>query len=365
MIHYNSTLPNVPPLGVHPSAYSAYEQAINVANNTFTCLDGSNVILYSRLNDNYIDCDDASDEPGTGVVDNSMFYCINEYGTSIQIAGWSVGDGLCDCCDGSDEFFNPHVHCPNSCNQSELTRVALAKQLAALSGDYSHFAGLARGQVGPLLKRIPKQIDSLTSRLTKLQVKADRIEANPVLDIPLPKMPTTKVKWQAVVYRLWSLFIAAPRVTAGISVSPKKLMRQEVQKQLDEIEAEAQKVEGLLNWKADDDECFMTIFMKKYRFGNYTLLFLSEIKNKKVSLATFVDTEGPDTHVYKGAGTTVEMKLVCGDKDAWVKMEPLGKGAYRAVFATPIMCSHELNTRFSEMAIDELRAAALGFRLAV
>jgi hypothetical protein len=28
---------------------------------------------------------------------------------------WSVGDGVCDCCDGSDELLNPNARCPDTC----------------------------------------------------------------------------------------------------------------------------------------------------------------------------------------------------------------------------------------------------------
>jgi protein kinase C substrate 80K-H len=33
-----------------------------------------------------------------------------------------VNDGICDCCDGSDEFGNPNAQCPNIC--AELVSLA-------------------------------------------------------------------------------------------------------------------------------------------------------------------------------------------------------------------------------------------------
>ncbi|XP_014786748.1 uncharacterized protein LOC106881055 [Octopus bimaculoides] len=77
-------------------------------NNTFQCLHSKQQIPYQHLNDDFCDCNDNSDEPGTSACQSSKFYCTFQLeGLKPQFT-WSsrVQDGICDCCDGSDEWSN-------------------------------------------------------------------------------------------------------------------------------------------------------------------------------------------------------------------------------------------------------------------
>ncbi|WWC67263.1 uncharacterized protein I206_101171 [Kwoniella pini CBS 10737] len=90
--------------GLDPALYNKYEPN---SSNTFQCLDGSKVIPYSAINDDYCDCPDGSDEPGTSACPNTYFYCKNEGHIPGKVLSSRVNDGICDpeCCDGSDEWF--------------------------------------------------------------------------------------------------------------------------------------------------------------------------------------------------------------------------------------------------------------------
>ncbi|XP_078492997.1 uncharacterized protein LOC100181130 isoform X1 [Ciona intestinalis] len=67
----------------------------------FTCFAGNQSVPWSAVNNDYCDCEDGSDEPGTSACKNGKFYCEPEH---QYLPSSRVNDGICDCCDGSDEW---------------------------------------------------------------------------------------------------------------------------------------------------------------------------------------------------------------------------------------------------------------------
>ena len=64
----------------------------------FTCLDGSKAIPFSAVNDDYCDCPDGSDEPGTSACEGrpgAFFYCENKGHIPGRILASRVNDGIC------------------------------------------------------------------------------------------------------------------------------------------------------------------------------------------------------------------------------------------------------------------------------
>eukprot|EP00484_Ammonia_sp_Unknown_P000480 CAMPEP_0197022504 /NCGR_PEP_ID=MMETSP1384-20130603/3362_1 /TAXON_ID=29189 /ORGANISM="Ammonia sp." /LENGTH=527 /DNA_ID=CAMNT_0042450561 /DNA_START=220 /DNA_END=1803 /DNA_ORIENTATION=- len=68
-----------------------------------------------NVNDDYCDCPSNDDEPGTSACNKGRFWCKNEGYRARYIFSSLVNDGICDCCDGSDEASNARVQCRNVC----------------------------------------------------------------------------------------------------------------------------------------------------------------------------------------------------------------------------------------------------------
>ncbi|ETL91254.1 hypothetical protein L917_10198 [Phytophthora nicotianae] len=83
---------------------------------SFICDNGQQRLELTRLNDNYCDCADGSDEPGTSACSHTaaLFHCVNAGFFSADVPTSRVNDGICDCCDGSDEYASG-VSCVSEC----------------------------------------------------------------------------------------------------------------------------------------------------------------------------------------------------------------------------------------------------------
>lgn len=109
---------------------SLKEQGLYNPAQEFTCFDGSKTIPFKSVNDDYCDCVDGSDEPGTSACPEGKFYCQNLGHIAKYLQSSRVNDGICDCCDGSDEYDSPVV-CFNECEQEgkeEQVRLQQLKQ---------------------------------------------------------------------------------------------------------------------------------------------------------------------------------------------------------------------------------------------
>lgn len=103
----------------------------------FSCFSGEYFSHFSVVNDNFCDCRDGSDEPGTAACAGMQqpalagFECAAGGDKAVHFA--AVGDGICDCCDGEDEW-DGLVTCVNTCD--ELTETPVQEESASKAGDF-------------------------------------------------------------------------------------------------------------------------------------------------------------------------------------------------------------------------------------
>ena len=99
--------------GLNQEEYDSNQIYINKINSThFSCDQEKKILSLDKLNDNYCDCEDGSDENQTNACINGKFYCRYYLYFPTIISTSKLNDGICDCCDGADEVNN---NCSNTC----------------------------------------------------------------------------------------------------------------------------------------------------------------------------------------------------------------------------------------------------------
>ncbi|XP_014675032.1 PREDICTED: glucosidase 2 subunit beta-like [Priapulus caudatus] len=160
----------VRPRGVPLSKASLYDPEKN-----FGCLDGSNVIPFHFVNDDYCDCADGSDEPGTSACPHGFFHCTNAGYIPKFIPSSRVNDGICDCCDLSDEYDSP-ARCINDCKELGGHRIREQKEkLEQIQKGFETRQLLAK-EGTEKKKEHEEKLEQLQQELQELEVKKRELE---------------------------------------------------------------------------------------------------------------------------------------------------------------------------------------------
>ncbi|PIA47651.1 hypothetical protein AQUCO_01400339v1 [Aquilegia coerulea] len=139
-------------LGISPEDVKYFKSEI------IKCKDGSKKFTKAQLNDDFCDCLDGTDEPGTSACPGGKFYCRNAGHAPLTIFSSRVNDGICDCCDGSDEY-DGRTNCTNTCWEAgKVARDKLKKKIAT----YEQGVTIRNHEVEQAKKAIAKHEEELS-----------------------------------------------------------------------------------------------------------------------------------------------------------------------------------------------------------
>jgi protein kinase C substrate 80K-H len=161
----------------------------------FACITKPDIVIdFDKVNDDYCDCPDGSDEPGTAacayleverLTSNKSppalpgFYCANKGHKAGYLPFSRVGDGVCDysiCCDGSEEWEKTGVKCENKCKEiGKKWRKQEADRVAALNAGIKKRKVLLVEAVS-LRKEVEDRINTITVEIEATQIRVQNLE---------------------------------------------------------------------------------------------------------------------------------------------------------------------------------------------
>ncbi|KAL9644849.1 hypothetical protein ABK040_005330 [Willaertia magna] len=159
----------------------------------FNCLTIKKRIPFELVNDDYCDCEDGSDEPGTNACSNSesplskqsKFFCRNRNYKPKYISYSKVNDGVCDCCDGSDENLPSGKQvCPNTCKElgkeivssleKEIDTIKQALQI--VQSEYINYGKAKYNELESEFKNLENEINEKSKKSEELKKKKEEME---------------------------------------------------------------------------------------------------------------------------------------------------------------------------------------------
>lgn len=349
-----------PPLGSLPQTWDLYKAKIDINKQTFTCFDGSKTISLSKVNDNYQDCPDGSDEPGTSALLNkTKFYCKTDEHFVELVDRWSVGDGICDCCDGSDEFYNTRVKCKNTCGKYLKDR---QKYIKKLEKKYNNALSMQKS----LAKSGEKEVKKVSNQLYITRGKFYLIDCLfgyvKNFNIVNDSNPT---KWRLMLINLCRITFQHPSNRTSFIQALKDALITDLTK-LNATTSRQYKHSMFLSTNYDNSNySFVKLHNSKHQHGEYSIKFNKWVKQGSIKIgkfshsknSIFIYTNGEFCDVINSE-RTFNMTLECRFDNKLISVTETSTCKYYGVFGTPIACKVEDKEKIYKMSIHDLENLA-------
>uniref|UniRef100_A0A7N6F5V9 Glucosidase 2 subunit beta n=1 Tax=Anabas testudineus TaxID=64144 RepID=A0A7N6F5V9_ANATE len=352
------------PRGVPLSKRQFYEEG-----KPFTCLDGSRTIPFDRVNDDYCDCQDGSDEPGTAACPNGSFHCTNAGFRPTFIPSSRINDGICDCCDTTDEY-NSGAACQNTCREMGRKERESLQKMAEIAKE-----GFQLKQ--QLIQEAKRTLEDKKAKLTDVQVSKkdleEKVEAlrtvKETAEQPEKEAKERHLKaWEeqkALIRmekdkaRMAEVFHELDDDTDGFVSVAELLTHSEFDSDSDGsfTEAEAQ---GILGGVDKVDTAGFDIILFAFRYI-YRLCPFSKVSQKpkyggsETNLGSWGKWAGPEGNIYsmmkyehgtgcwQGPNRSTTVKLTCGKETVVTSTSEPSRCEYLMEFTSPAACQEPPN----------------------
>ena len=370
-----------------------------------TCEDGTTVSP-GQENDGYCDCADGSDEVTSSAcagrpslagfdpleeedpIPGPAFVCPNKGHLPKTVFLSFVNDGVCDCCDGSDEAggpvlpHTPQGGCPNTCQEeAEAHAIAVAEREREIAqgletrAKYVQTAGSLLPDARAEYKYAVKMVDELREKLAALDARIEAAKvAGPVDEIEIEQEEEEEEKkkkkrvdmfdegpgWldgvMGAVGGVWESVVG--KSGPGEAMAPLVKERAQVQAELGGYELMEEKNEKAANADFGPDDAFHGLLDKCFTANlaeyAYTVCPYGKADQRKTrggsgstSLGTFETWIGKKYNLmvfrngqscYNGPQRSLTLSLKCGATEALLDVEEPNKCTYTATLITPAAC---------------------------